>query len=227
MLKILLFASLREQAGESELKIEPPRGGRVRDVYAHLLQSFPGLPPDPDRVLAAVNECHVDDWDAAVSDGDEVAFFPPVSGGDSPMVGITRNAIEERAVVDSVVSDEAGALVTFSGRVRSRNQNRDVLFLEYEAYPAMAAREMEGVRAEALERWPVKEIAIFHRLGKLELGETSVFIAVASAHRSEAFEACRWIIDTLKKKVPIWKKEHFEKGAVWIEGPTAPDAQPE
>jgi molybdopterin synthase catalytic subunit len=120
------------------------------------------------------------------------------------------------------VSPAAGALCLFVGVVRDHNAGRAVRFLEYEAYEEMARREMERLEAEARARWPVTEVHIAHRLGRLEIGEASVAVAVASPHRAQAFEACRHLIDTLKATVPIWKKEHFEGGAVWVEGPGAP-----
>src|SRR5581483_1504757 len=117
---------------------------------------------------------------------------------------------------------EDGAIVMFDGIVRNHSRGRKTLYLDYEAYEPMALAEMAKLRAQALEKFAVREAAIVHRLGRLEVGESSVFIAVFSAHRAAAFEACRWIIDTLKKTVPIWKKEYFEDGAVWADGEPFP-----
>ena len=119
---------------------------------------------------------------------------------------------------------EDGALVVFDGIVRNNTRGRRTLYLDYEAYEAMALTAMQRLAAEAKQQFAVREVALVHRLGKLEIGETSVLIVVASAHRGAAFDACRWIIDTLKKIVPIWKKEHFEDGAVWADGEPFPEA---
>ena len=133
---------------------------------------------------------------------------------------LTREPLDLGAL--QAVTPEDGALCLFVGVVRNANAGRAVRFLEYEAYEEMARREMERLEAEARSRWPVTEVRIAHRLGRLEIGEASVAVAVGSPHRAEAFAACRFVIDTLKARVPIWKKEHFEGGAVWVEGPGAP-----
>jgi molybdopterin synthase catalytic subunit len=133
---------------------------------------------------------------------------------------LTREPLDLASL--QAVSPADGALCLFVGVVRRENAGRAVRFLEYESYPEMALQEMERLEAAARSRWPVTEVHIAHRLGRLEIGEASVAVAVASPHRAEAFEACRFVIDTLKATVPIWKKEHFEGGAVWVEGPGAP-----
>lgn len=133
------------------------------------------------------------------------------------MISIVEQAIDFRACLDSVRAPEAGAVVTFDGVVRSQARGRKVTHLFYEAYPPMAVKEMEKIRQEAMRRWPVRKMTIVHRIGRLEIGESSVVIAVSSAHRADAFEACRFAIDRLKTTVPIWKKEHYQDGEVWIE----------
>ena len=138
------------------------------------------------------------------------------------VIELTRDPIPASKILAAVASERAGAVVTFDGRVRNHSRGRDVLHLHYEAYPEMALREMEKIAEEARRRWNLEGIALAHRLGRLEIGESSVFIAVSSPHRNEAFEACRFVIDTLKRTVPIWKKEYFEGGEVWVEGPDAP-----
>ncbi len=135
------------------------------------------------------------------------------------MIRLIRDPIFAPEILKSVGSDRAGALVTFDGRVRNHSQGRGVLYLYYEAYPEMALRELEKIVGEARRRWELEGVAVTHRLGRLEIGESSVFVAVSSPHRGEAFEACRFVIDTLKSTVPIWKKEYFEDGEVWVEGP--------
>lgn len=133
------------------------------------------------------------------------------------MIRIVETPIDRAQVVRAVASPESGAIVTFDGAVRNHARGRRVIHLYYETYPEMALRELERIRAQALGRWPLHGLAIVHRVGRLEIGETSVFIAVSAPHRREAFEACRFAIDTLKTTVPIWKKEHYEDGEVWVE----------
>ncbi len=134
------------------------------------------------------------------------------------MVEITQQPIDPQAVVAKVASEEAGAVVTFDGVVRNHARGKRVTHLFYEGYSPMALKEMQRIREGTLKRWQGTKVAIVHRLGRLEIGESSVFIAVSSAHRSAAFEACRNVIDQLKSSVPIWKKEHYEDGETWIEG---------
>ena len=140
------------------------------------------------------------------------------------MIRLTRDPISTAELLESVGSDRAGARVTFDGRVRNHSQGRGVRHLYYEAYPEMALRELEKLVEEAGRRWNLEGVALAHRLGRLEIGESSVCIAVSSPHRDEAFEACRFLIDTLKRTVPIWKKEYFEDGEVWVEGPDPQEA---
>lgn len=133
------------------------------------------------------------------------------------MIEVLQGPIDSRAVIESVASPRAGAIVTFDGVVRDRARGKQVIHLYYETYPAMAVKEMRKIRDECLQRWPLQGLSIVHRVGRLEIGESSVFIAVASEHRSQAFEACRFAIDTLKTTVPIWKREHYLDGQVWVE----------
>ncbi len=164
-----------------------------------------------------------------LNDGDEVAILPPVSGGadsdgaqPSPLVVLVREPIDAAAVGRAVKAGADGALCVFDGVVRNNTRGRPTLHLDYEAYDEMALRQMHLLRTEAIEHFEVREVAIVHRLGRLVVGETSVLIAVASAHRGAAFDACRWVIDTLKKTVPIWKREQFADGAVWADGEPFP-----
>jgi molybdopterin synthase catalytic subunit len=167
-----------------------------------------------------------------LADGDEVALLPPVSGGleeaEPPRLvalpaTLTREVIDREAVLASMRAGEDGALVIFDGVVRNNTRGRRTLYLDYTAYETMALLEMNRLVEEARQKFPVREVALRHRLGRLEIGETSVLIVVASAHRGAAFDACRWMIDTLKKTVPIWKKEYFEDGAVWSDGEPFPE----
>jgi molybdopterin synthase catalytic subunit len=162
--------------------------------------------------------------DQLLQDGDEVAILPPVSGGvQSSLVLLTREEIDSAAITAAIKAGPDGAVCVFDGIVRDNTRGRQTLHLDYEAYEEMALRQMHLLRAEAIEHHGVREVAIVHRLGRLVVGETSVLIAVASAHRGAAFEACRFVIDTLKKTVPIWKKEQFVDGAVWADGEPFPE----
>ncbi len=134
------------------------------------------------------------------------------------MIRIVEGPIDRNAVIEGASSSKAGAIVTFDGVVRNHARGKKVTHLYYEAYPEMAEKEMEKIREETIRRWSLEGMSMAHRTGRLEIGDSSVFIAISSAHRAEAFEACRFAIDSLKTTVPIWKKEHYEDGEIWIEG---------
>ena len=138
-------------------------------------------------------------------------------------VELCRDAIPAAELLEMAKAGEDGALVSFDGIVRNNTRGRKTLYLVYEAYEEMALKQMGNLAAEAVQKFAVRDVTVVHRLGKLEIGETSVLIVVASAHRGAAFDACRWLIDTLKKTVPIWKKEHFVDGAVWADGEAFPE----
>ena len=138
-------------------------------------------------------------------------------------IEIVRDVIDAGAVAAALKAGADGAVCVFDGIVRDNTRGRRTLYLEYEAYEEMALTQMRGLAEEAVEKFGVREVAVVHRLGRLEVGETSVLVVVASAHRGAAFEACRWVIDSLKKTVPIWKKEFFEDGAVWVDGEGFPE----
>jgi molybdopterin converting factor subunit 1 len=218
-LTIKLFATLRERAQAAELAREFPEGVSVGEIWQHLLTEFPALGGHTSGVGFAVNQEYVA-ADFRPRDRDEVAFIPPVSGGaDAPWVGpisIGFGPVDVPALEAAVADQSAGGTVTFVGTTRRDNAGRVVLRLEYEAYEPMALREMRKLAHEAGERFGVVRIAIQHRIGVVEIGEISVAIAVSAAHRAEAFEACRFAIDRLKEVVPIWKKEHFEGGEIWV-----------
>lgn len=137
-------------------------------------------------------------------------------------VELTRDAIDAKVITDVLKAGEDGAVTVFDGIVRNNTRGRKTLYLEYSAYEEMALAQMRSLAAEAKQRFAVREVAMVHRLGRLEVGETSILIAVAAAHRGPTFEACRWLIDTLKKQVPVWKKEHFVDGSVWVDGEPFP-----
>jgi molybdopterin converting factor subunit 1 len=217
---IRLFAIVRERARVSELRREFPDGTTVAEIWQHLKWEFPALDGVHEAVGFAVNQEYVD-GSYRLRAGDEVAFIPPVSGGagDPQWVGpirIVREPVDFAALEREVAARSAGAICTFRGTTRESNAGRNVIRLEYEAYEPMALSEMRKLAVRAGERWPITRIAIVHRVGLVNVGETSVAIAVAAPHRAEAFAACRFAIDRLKEVVPIWKKEYFEGGEIWV-----------
>jgi len=218
-LRLKFFATLRERAGTAAMSREFPEGISIGEIWAELGAEIPALAAHRDRVAFAVNHEYVN-HDYRPCDNDEIAFIPPVSGGanarwvSSILLGDAPIDVEQLG--QEVANPAAGAIVTFTGTTRRDNVGRRVLRLEYEAYEPMALSEMRKLAEEAGQRWEIVRIAIRHRIGVVEVGETSVAIAVAAVHRAEAFEACRFAIDRLKEVVPIWKKEYFEGGEVWI-----------
>ena len=204
---VRLFAALRERAGAREAALELDDGASVDDVWGAL-----GLGEEPAGLVYAVNRAYVE-RSTPLADGDEVALIPPVSGG--AFVLSDEPLSLERATAE-VASDGAGAIATFVGTTRARSRGRDVIRLEYEAYEGMAEAEMERIAGVLRDRHDVIDVAIHHRVGPVEIGETSVVIAVSAAHRAAAFDACREAIDTLKQTVPLWKKELYVGGEEWI-----------
>jgi molybdopterin converting factor subunit 1 len=239
--RVLFFGGLKDLAGKSEDLLELPEGARVRDVLAHYLSQVPRMKESVASLAVAVNQEYTGS-ETGLKSGDEVALLPPVSGGsggETPSgqpagrrryglgsVSIVRDSIDTSGVLQRIKRGEDGAAVVFEGVVRNETRGRRTLCLDYEAYEEMALRQMEGLAERALKQFQVRDVALVHRLGRLEIGETSVLIVVASAHRGAAFEACRWLIDTLKRTVPIWKKEYFEDGAVWADGEAFPEEIP-
>jgi molybdopterin converting factor subunit 1 len=223
--RVLFFGRLKDIVGKSEEEAELSEGARVEDLFAHYGRSFPELAQFRSSVVASVNQ-EFAQWRATLASGDEVAFLPPVSGGAVPagakvegnLLALVRIPIETPEIVAQLKAPNDGAVVVFEGIVRNHSGNRSTLYLEYEAYEAMALAKMHEIGDQMREKFPIRRFAMIHRLGRLEIGETSVLIAVCSAHRAAAFEACRFGIDTLKRTVPIWKKEFFRDGAVWAEG---------
>ena len=205
---VKLFAALRERAGTRERSLELADDASVEDVWPAL-----GLGEEPAGLVYAVNRTYVD-RSHALADGDEIALIPPVSGG-AFLLSETPLSLER--VAAEVASDDAGAIATFVGTTRAHSRGRDVIRLEYEAYEGMAEAEMERIAGELRERHDVIDVAIHHRVGPVEIGETSVVIAVSAPHRAAAFDACREAIDTLKQTVPLWKKELYVGGEEWID----------
>ena len=223
--RVLFFGRLKEIVGNSEEEAELSEGARVEDLFARYGRKFPGLAQFRPSVVASVNQEFVE-WRAALSAGDEVAFLPPVSGGQTPadavaagdMYGLTRGPVATSEIVAQLKAPADGAVVVFEGMVRNHSGNRVTLYLEYEAYEAMAITRMREIGAQMREKFSIRCFAMVHRLGRLEIGESAVLIVVCSSHRAAAFDACRFGIDALKRTVPIWKKEFFRDGAVWAEG---------
>jgi len=220
--RVLFFGQLKEITGVEQEDAELSEGARVQDLFERYGRRFPKLVSFRASIAASVNQEYAT-WRAPLSSGDEVAFLPPVSGGEPTAVEqdifqIVRDAIRPQEIIDSLKRPEDGALVIFDGFVRNNFHGKRTLYLEYHAYESMALAKMREIGTEIRAKFPIHRLAIVHRLGRLEVGDTSVFIAVSSAHRGSAFEACRYAIDTLKRVVPIWKKEYFAGGAIWAEG---------
>ena len=204
---VRLFAGLRERAGTGVRELELHDGATVADVWAAL-----DLGDEPAGLVYAVNKRYAASG-TALGDRDEVAVIPPVSGGD---FRLSAEPLSLEAVVREVRHDAAGAIATFTGTVRDRSRDREVKYLEYEAYEGMAEEIMSELASELARRHELSAIAIHHRVGRVEIGEPSVVIAVSSPHRAAALAACKEAIDTLKGTVPLWKKEVYEGGEEWI-----------
>jgi molybdopterin converting factor subunit 1 len=222
--RVLFFGQLKDITGVAQEEAELSEGARVQDLFERYGRKFPRLAEFRASIAASVNQ-EYSNWRAPLSSGDEVAFLPPVSGGQQSAVEedvfqIVRSVIRPQEILEALRAPEDGALVVFDGFVRNNYKGKQTLYLEYEAYEPMALAKMREIGAEIRVKFRVHRVAMVHRLGRLEIGETSVFIAVSSAHRAAAFDACRYAIDTLKSVVPIWKKEYFVGSAVWAEGET-------
>jgi len=234
---VLFFGGARDAVGQGEVQFILKSTATAATAFQEVLEKFPDLRRFGRSLLFAVNQEYVQGElvNRAVQDGDELAIFPPVSGGSgngnaSGSEGIlpassakdffelTTDAIDVGAVARRVVLPECGATVTLDGYAREWTSGRRTLYLVYEAYAPMALRELERLGVEAHTRFAIAHIGIVHRTGRLEIGETSVVISVSAPHRRAAFEACEWAIRELKRTVPIWKKEVFEDGEVWVEG---------
>jgi molybdopterin synthase catalytic subunit len=202
---VRLFAGLRERAGTARLVVDDV--GRVGDVWAKL-----GLGDEPGGLLYAVNREYARP-DDPLRDGDEVALIPPVSGG---AFRISEEPLDLGAAVAEATSDDAGAVATFLGTVRRSSRGRDVLYLEYEAFEEMAEPMLSALGDELTAKHGLSRVAIHHRIGRVEIGEASVVIAVSAPHRAAALDACREAIDTLKTTIPLWKKEVYAGGEEWI-----------
>jgi molybdopterin synthase catalytic subunit len=229
--QLLPFGVMKDIVSPAPLEL--PDGASVADLLAVLSANLQGKPVATQmlpRIAVSVNAEYAQRGQI-LAEGDQVGLLPPVSGGSgaptaavtSPMnTWLTREVIPTDALVAAAKEGSDGAVVVFDGIVRDNTRGRATLHLDYEAYEEMAAKQMAELAAQAITQHDVRAVTLVHRLGRLEIGETSVLIIVASAHRGAAFDACRWLIDTLKKTVPIWKKETFVDGAVWADGEPFP-----
>ena len=217
----LLFGQAREMAGAASLDLEVAQPATVASAFAVLTAERPRLAALERSLLFAVNEEYAG-REQPLNDGDRLAILPPVSGGASAdVIEITREPIDIAGLRARLLAGESGAVVIFDGVARDNTKGRRTRFLEYEGYEAMALKTMAQIAGEVHEQWPINRVGIIHRLGRIGISESSVVILVTSAHRRVAFEACHYAIDRLKKIVPIWKKEYFEDGEVWVENPEA------
>jgi molybdopterin converting factor subunit 1 len=224
--RVLFFGAARDAVGQSEVDFVLQGTPTAANAFACVLQKFPDLARFGRSLLFAVNQEYAQP-DREIRNGDELAVFPPVSGGSSKATEtdktadffeLTTNPIDVGSIARRVLLPECGATVTLDGYAREWTSGRRTLHLIYEAYAPMAQRELERLGREVHERFDIAHIGIVHRTGRLEIGETSVVIAVSAPHRQAAFAACEWAIKELKRTVPIWKKEFFEDGEVWVEG---------
>jgi MoaE-MoaD fusion protein len=231
--KVLFFGMLKDIVGRSEDHIELAEGSRLDSVFARYARQFPRLSDLESSIVLACNH-EFRDRSSAIGEGDEIAFLPPVSGGSPEAVGpytheirdsetgcffaLTRETIDTRAIARQLLRGEDGAVVDFEGVVRNNTKGRATRFLDYECYEPMAVKMMAEIGRDILRTHAIGRIAMVHRLGRLDIGEASVAVVVTAPHRKPAFEAALEGINRLKRMVPVWKKEHFADGEVWVEG---------
>ena len=224
--RVLFFGLLKDICGSSETRLELPSGSTTGSVFNHYASLFPRLREMASSIVLARNHEFASTGEPLM-DGDEVAFLPPVSGGsllhmiedpEGYFFALTRDPIDSRALENRILQGQDGAIVTFQGVVRNNTRGRETLRLEYECYEAMAIRKIAEIGREIAGQYAVSRIGIMHRLGGMAIGEASVVIVVAAPHRKPAFDAALEGINRLKRLVPIWKKEFFADGEVWVEG---------
>jgi molybdopterin synthase catalytic subunit len=213
-LSVRLFASVREALGVNAISLDLPEGATVAALNRELQARYPQLRDLP-PAMVSVNFEYVGE-DHPLRENDQIAVIPPVSGGSNRHFEITAAPLSGDSVAELVRSPECGAITVFLGTARRMSRGREVEYLEYEAYPEMAIRKLDQIADEVRERWGTDRLAVRHRVGRVELGEPSVAIAVATEHRAEGFAACKYTIDRLKEIVPIWKKEVWVGGGEWI-----------
>ena len=221
-ISLRLFASLHDLVGQRQLRLEMDDGATVDDLKTRLSADYPAVAPMIDRVVFAINDEYVA-FNERLREGAEVAAIPPVSGGSeqAPLFRVTSEVMDPQALVDAVRSDQDGAVDLFYGVVRNHNDGKAVSHLEYEAHATMALRKLQEVAEATKQQFPqISEVGAWHRTGRLEIGDTSLLVAVAAAHRKECVEACLWAVDRIKEVVPVWKKEYGPDGSFWLEGHT-------
>ena len=227
-LNILFFGQLKDIAGRSEDSVDLPEGSRVDDVFQHYASALPRMRELAGSIVVARNQ-QFTPASQPLADGDEIAFLPPVSGGSHPysheieadgghFFALTRNPIDTRLLRKRLLEGTDGAIVVFEGVVRNNTKGRPTLWLDYECYEAMAIRTMADIGVQIAREHAIGRIAMVHRLGRMEIGEVSVVVVATAPHRRAAFEAALEGINRLKRLVPIWKKEYFADGEVWVEG---------
>jgi len=214
IVNILLFARYREITGSGSITLQLRNPTTVGELAKQMLKNYPALVHDASNLVVAVNE-EYRDHDFVLQDGDEVALIPPVSGGQSNVL-VTDQPLEPESITQLVKTSEHGAVVTFLGNTRNHNDGHKVMYLEYEAYRPMADQKIAEIIEEMKAKWPIGAVAIAHRTGRINIGEESLVVAVGAGHRREAFEATLFAVDRIKEVVPIWKKEFFEGGEIWI-----------
>jgi molybdopterin synthase catalytic subunit len=211
---------MRERVGSAQIQVELEEGATITDLHRRLLRDHPGLEDDFGRFPVVLNG-EVCEPGTVIPEGAEVAWLPPVAGGSSGEVVeafLTPEPLDADSLARAVSDPAAGAIAVFLGVVRNHEGERRVERLEYEAYESLAAPRLRAVAEESLSRWPEARIAVAHRVGPMEIGETSVVVAVATPHRAEAFDCCRYLMDRVKVGVPIWKKSYGPDGERWVEG---------
>jgi len=236
--KVLFFGMLKDIVGSAEDQLSVADGSQLRSIFDHYAGRFPRLREMASSIVLARNQ-EFSDVSARVSEGDEIAFLPPVSGGSAAtelefthemkdaaghFFALTRRAIDTRSLVKRLVAGEDGAAITFEGVVRNNTKGRRTLYLDYDCYEPMAVKTMAGIGRDIAAAFAIGRIAMVHRLGRMEIGETSVAVIVTAPHRKAAFDAALEGINRLKRLVPIWKKEYFVDGEVWVEGEWDQDA---
>tara|TARA_B100000686_G_scaffold317397_1_gene366128 strand:- start:214 stop:849 length:636 start_codon:yes stop_codon:yes gene_type:complete len=199
------------------VELDIPIFSTLDSLIDEFMSKYPDFTSTPEAIVVAVNE-EYRSHSYRISEGDEIAFIPPVSGGSGEVL-LTNQVIDQEAITAKVRDSSNGAVVTFLGTTRGNTGERQVNYLEYEAYDSMAEKKLAEIILEIRNDWNIEDIAIAHRLGRLDIGDISLVVAIASPHRKDAFEAIQYCVDRIKEIVPIWKKEYFQGGEVWIESP--------